>query len=204
MSSDSTKPLIFISYAHLDEPEKPTGEEVPWLSFVMKFLQPAVTSGMFDPWVDRLMPGGTKWNDEIESKLRACDIFILLVSANSMSSTYIIENEIRIARERQAAGGLHIYPLLVEATPMVGIDRVRDFNLRPRDAVPFQKYSLADRNQHMSEAADEIAKIAVTIAERKRATTKSEPKTEAPVYVQISRLPETGAFGWARRGVETP
>jgi hypothetical protein len=40
----SAKPIIFISYAHLDEPEKPRGEEVQWLSFVMKFLRPAVKS----------------------------------------------------------------------------------------------------------------------------------------------------------------
>jgi len=190
--TSETKPLIFISYAHLDEPEKPRGEEVQWLSFVMKFLRPAVTSGMFDPWVDRLMPGGTKWDEEIESKLRTCDIFILLVSANSMSSTYIIENEIRIARERQAAGVLHIYPLLVEPTPKAGVDRVRDFNLRPRDAIPFQKYSLADRNQHMSDAADEIAAIAEQISKRKATEAPVKPTEPPPAYVHTTGLPETG------------
>jgi hypothetical protein len=192
MSSSSNKPLIFISYAHADEPEKPRGEEVLWLSFVMKFLRPAVTSGIFDPWVDRLMPGGTKWDAEIESKLRACDIFVLLVSANSMSSTYIIENEIRIAREREAAGALHIYPLLIEATPKAGIDRVRDFNLRPRDAIPFEQYSLADRNRHMSSAADEIAAIAEQISKRKAAAASVKAMGLPPAYVHLTGLPETG------------
>jgi len=28
MSSDSTKPLVFVSYAHLDEPENPAPGEV--------------------------------------------------------------------------------------------------------------------------------------------------------------------------------
>ena len=28
MSSDSIKPLVFICYAHADEPEKPRGEEI--------------------------------------------------------------------------------------------------------------------------------------------------------------------------------
>ena len=45
MSSDSAKPIIFLSYAHLDEPEKPRGEEIQWLTFVMKFLRPAVKIG---------------------------------------------------------------------------------------------------------------------------------------------------------------
>jgi hypothetical protein len=77
MSSDSTKPaqptkpLVFISYAHLDEPKEPRGEEIQWLTFVMKFLRPAVKSGEFAVWVDSLMPGGTKWDSEIERNLRA-------------------------------------------------------------------------------------------------------------------------------------
>ncbi len=169
MSSDSAKPIIFLSYAHLDEPEKPRGEEIQWLTFVMKFLRPAVKSGEFRIWVDRQMQGGTKWDKEIEGHLLACNIFVLLVSANSMGSNYIIDKELEIARRRQTAGELHVYPLLIEPTPKAGLERVRDFNLRPPDAKPLQSYSLADRNQHMSDAADEIAEIANTIAEQKGA-----------------------------------
>jgi hypothetical protein len=188
------KPLIFISYAHLDEPEKPRGEEVAWLTFVMKFLSPAVKSREFTVWDDRQMPGGLKWNPEIERNLRACDIFVLLVSANSMSSNYIIDKEIEIARERQAAAdGLHIYPLLIEPTPKAGLDRVHDFNLRPRDAKPLQSYSLADRNQHMSDAANEIAAIAAEIAARRGGPAPNKSTTaRAPAYVHTSGLPETG------------
>ena len=167
MSSDSAKPIIFLSYAHLDEPEKPRGEEIQWLTFVMKFLRPAVKSGEFRIWVDRQMQGGTKWDKEIEGHLLACNIFVLLVSANSMGSNYIIDKELEIARRRQTAGELHVYPLLIEPTPKAGLERVRDFNLRPPDAKPLQSYSLAERNQHMSDAADEIADVAKTIEERK-------------------------------------
>ena len=74
--------------------------------------------------------------------MRDCDIFILLVSANSMASDYIIDKELEIARQREATGEIEIYPLLIEPTPKAGLDRVRDFNLRPRDAKPFQSYSL--------------------------------------------------------------
>jgi hypothetical protein len=33
-----------MSYAHVDEPEKPRGKEVRWLIFVMKLLRPTVQS----------------------------------------------------------------------------------------------------------------------------------------------------------------
>ena len=188
----SAKPLIFISYAHADEPEKPRGEEIQWLSFVMKFLRPAVKSREFAMWDDRDMNGGTKWNLEIERNLRACDIFVLLVSANSMASNYIIDKELEIARERLVAGdGLHVYPLLIERTPKAELDRVCDLNLRPRDAKPFQSYPLAERNQHMSDAADEIAAIAAEIAARKEAAAQSKPTERAIAFVHISGLPET-------------
>ena len=139
------------------------------------------------------MPGGLKWNPEIERNLRACDIFVLLVSANSMSSNYIIDKEIEIARERQAAAdGLHIYPLLIEPTPKAELERVHDFNLRPRDAKPLQSYSLADRNQHMSDAANEIAAIAAEIAARRGGPAPNKSTARAPAYVHTSGLPETG------------
>ena len=73
-------------YSHKDEPEKPRDGEIQWLSFVRTYLQPAVKNGVFDLWVDRHMTGGADWEPEIERKLRACDIFILLVSAYSMAS----------------------------------------------------------------------------------------------------------------------
>ena len=110
------------------------------------YLQPAVKDGIFDLWVDRNMIGGTDWDPEIEQKLRACDIFILLVSANSMASDYIIDKEIAIIRERQARrDDVHFYPLLLTPTPDAGLDKVRDKNLRPRDAKPFSGFSYHDR-----------------------------------------------------------
>jgi hypothetical protein len=166
MSSDSIKPVIFISYAHADEPERPRDEEIQWLSFVMKFLRPAVKYGEFRIWVDPQIPAGTPWDPEIEHHLEACSVFLLLVSANSMASDYIIDKELAIARERQATGAMQIYPLLIEATPKAGLARVRDLNVRPPGLKPLQSYPLADRNQHMSDAADEIADMATAMAEK--------------------------------------
>ena len=188
MPSNSKKPLIFISYAHADETAK---RRTQWLTFVMKFLRPAVKGGDFAIWVDSQMPGGTKWDEEIERNLRACDIFILLVSADSMGSDYIIDKELQIARERQAAGDLHVFPLLLRPTPRAGLDRIRDFNLRPRDAQPLSRFELPDREKHMSEAADEIAVIAAAIAERKATAASDESKGATPAFVHIRGLLDT-------------
>ena len=191
MPSASTKPVIFISYSHKDEPEKPRQDEIQWLSFVRTYLQPAVKHGVFDLWVDRHMPGGADWNPDIETKLRACDIFMLLVSANAMASDYIVDKEIAIIRERQAKGEpVHFYPLLLTPTPKAGLDKVKDKNLRPRDGKPLSGYSQHDRAQHMTDAADEIAALVQEAADRKSAALPSTP-TAQPGYVHIAGLPET-------------
>ena len=175
MSSDSIKPLIFISYAHLDEPDPPG--EPRWLSFVMEFLRPGVKGRKYEVWMDRLMPGGADWNPEIEAKISSCDIFVLLVSTRSTGSDYIVDNEIPIIRERQRNNdGVYFYPLLLDWTPKAGLEQVNDKNLRPRDAKPFSSLAPSERSRAMSEAADEIAEVAKAIEERKAAAAdQSQP-----------------------------
>ena len=169
MPTESGKPLIVISYAHADEPENPAADEVKWLSFVTGYLRPAMKHGAVDLWLDRLMPGGANWEREIEQKLRACDIFILLVSRHSLSSDYVVDKEIPIIRERQGKGeDIHFYPLLLTPTPKIALDHVRDKNLRPRDGKPLSDYSINERYRHMSEAADEIANIVMKVEARRR------------------------------------
>jgi tetratricopeptide (TPR) repeat protein len=187
----STKPVIFISYAHADEPEKPAEGEVQWLTLLRRHLQPAVKDGIFALWVDRQMMGGAAWDPEIEQKLRACDIFILLVSPCSMASHYIVDKEIAIIRERQTKGEhVHFYPLLLTPTPDAGLNKVKDKNLRPRDAKPLSSFSHNDRLQQMTDAANEIARIAQEIVDWKGAA-ESSTLSARPAYVHMTGLPET-------------
>ena len=138
MPTEPEKPLIVISYAHADEPEHPAEGEVKWLSFVTGYLRPAIEHGAVELWIDRLMPGGADWEREIGEKLRACDIFILLVSPHSLSSDHVVDKEIAIIHERQAKGeDTHFYPLLLTPTPNIALDLVREKNLRPRGGSPF-------------------------------------------------------------------
>jgi TIR domain len=190
MPNESGKPLIVISYAHADEPESPAGGEVKWLSFVTGYLKPAIKHGAVDLWIDRLMPGGAGWEREIEQKLRACDIFILLVSRHSLSSDYVVDKEIAIVRERQAKGeAVHFYPLVLTPTPKIALDLVRDKNLRPRDGKPFSDYSPHERYRHMNEAADEIAEIAAGIAQREAKAPSPPPTSQSRRSSPVGKRP---------------
>ncbi|HEY1783111.1 MAG TPA: TIR domain-containing protein [Roseiarcus sp.] len=173
MPSDSNKPLAFISYAHLDEPDPPedlAAGKILWLSFVMRFLRPGEKGRRYEVWMDRLMPGGADWSPEIEAKARACDIFVLLVSANSTGSDYILDKEVPIVRERQRNGdSVYFYPLLLDWTPKAGLEHVDDKNFRPRDRKPLSSLTPSERSRAMTEAANEIADVARAIEEKKTA-----------------------------------
>jgi hypothetical protein len=169
MPTQPKKPLIVISYAHADEPEKPAEGEVKWLSFVTGYLRPAIKHGAVDLWIDRLMPGGADWEPQIVEKLSACDIFILLVSRHSLSSDYVVDKEIALIRERQAKGeAVHFYPLVLTPTPQIALDMVRDKNMRPRDGKPLSDCPLNERYGQMSDVANEIEEIAREVAVRTR------------------------------------
>jgi tetratricopeptide (TPR) repeat protein len=173
----TTKPVIFISYSHKDEPDHPRDGEVKWRSFVTDYLQPAVKFGIVDIWVDQQLQGGDDLDPEIERKLYACDIFILLVSVHSMASNYIVDKEIAITRERQSKGEeVHFYPLLLTPTPKVALSTLKDKVIRPKDAKPLSSFPLNERIEIMTGIADEIGDIAGQIAQRKKATVVSTPQ----------------------------
>ena len=117
----TTKPVIFISYAHLDEPEKPRDGEVQWLSFVTGFLEPAEKRGGITVWTDRLMPGGAEWNAEtrqgfgntvIDTIARHSPNFKDLILHAEIRTPWDIENEVGLTEGNIFQGELTMDQLL--------------------------------------------------------------------------------------------
>ena len=180
MSTASTKPVIFISYSHKDEPDHPHGEEVAWLSFVRDYLQPAIKHGVFDLFVDEHVPGGAALKPEIEARLCKCDIFLLLISANSTSSDYIVDTEISITRERQAKGeDVVFYPLLITPTPDIALDKFKGMVIRPKDAKSLLSHPYGERIQAMtaSPMRSPSLRLASSTANRRRRAHRNRPSS---------------------------
>jgi hypothetical protein len=117
MSSTTTKPVIFISYSHKDEPERSSDGDMHWLREIQAYLALA-TNSTFELWSDEEIDGGANWEAEIKKKLAACNICILLVSRHSLASSYIMEIEIEAILERQRAGdNVQIYPVILSPFP---------------------------------------------------------------------------------------
>jgi len=96
------KAQIFISYSHLDEICKDKLE---------KQLDVLQRQGNFDVWTDRDIGVGDEWLPEIEKRLNSCDVAILMISDNFLTSQFIMEKEVPLFLNRKEALTLFLYRL---------------------------------------------------------------------------------------------
>ena len=122
-------------------------------------------------------------------------------------SDYIIDRELEIARERAGQGRNSTFLSAAHrADAESGTGPGARPESAPRDAKPFSGYPLAERNQHMSDAADEIASIATEIVARKEAAAPSTNRRRSAGLRPHQRpaRDRLRTAGRARRGAEAP
>jgi hypothetical protein len=172
------KPVIFISYSHRDEPERPGPNEECWLTFVQSHLQPAVKHGIYDLWVDEDIPGGGAWREDITKKLDECDVCVLLVSRHSLASDFIIDVEIETLRNRREKGEVEIFPIVLTPCAVQTAPWIREINLRPPNGRPLSDFRVNERHKQMALIAAEIAALA------ERMTRRGQVQVQQQIYQQ--------------------
>ena len=188
----SDKPVIFISYSHLDEPEHPRADEVQWLTFARKFFGPLEKHGVLKVWDDRQIRGGAGWHKNLETQLDACDLCALLVSPNSLASDFILNEEMQRMLQRRKEEGVEIFPIVITPTPFKGADWLTEMQLRPGRTQPLSSYSLHERETKMVAIVEEITEILEEMAVSGVRQAKSrQGSLKIPEIVDIDRLPLT-------------
>jgi len=145
---------LFISYSHRDRAWRDR------LGIHLRIFE--VLEGL-RVWSDRWITAGAAWREEILRAIDASQLAVLLVSADFLSSDFILQVELPRILERHRAGELKIVPILVQDCAWQEIPWLAELQMRPSDAVP-----LAARRRHGSEA--ELAKIAREILALSRMT----------------------------------
>ncbi len=82
---------IFLSYAHEDFKIKER---------VLTYLKPLIRENKVEIWHDSMIRPGDSWDDEIQNSLEQCDIYLLLISPDSIASDYIIFKELQLAYQK--------------------------------------------------------------------------------------------------------
>ncbi len=113
-----SRPVIFISYSHKDE---------DWKDRILIHLGIAQKQELFDVWDDRRIKGGEDWFEAITGAIDAGRIGILLVSANSLTSDFILKDEIPRLLDKRGVGKLRLYPVIISLKGTAGrLERLMD------------------------------------------------------------------------------
>ncbi len=95
---------VFISYSHDDEALRQELE---------KHLALLRREGRVRTWHDREITAGDEWRGQLDARLDAADLILLLVSASFIASDYCWDVETARALERHALGETRVVPVIV-------------------------------------------------------------------------------------------
>jgi hypothetical protein len=159
------EPSVFISYSHRDE---------DWKDCLVTHLGVLQQQGHFNLWTDREIGAGEDWLQKIQEAMDVASVAILLVSANSLTSEFILHEEMVRLLERRNREGLSIYPIIIKPCAWDGVAWLAHMQVCPREGRPLSAGSeyeidaaltdcveLADRSQD----ADQSMLNRTTLAE---------------------------------------
>ncbi len=95
---------LFYCYAHKDKPLQDQ---------LAKQLASLERLGLIAGWSDRDISAGQQWQNEIDKRLDAADIILLLISPDFIASNYCYSVEVKRAMERHEAGEARVIPIIL-------------------------------------------------------------------------------------------
>ena len=116
--SESAKRSIFISYSRQDQ------------AYVQKLINTFEEKGL-SVWLDERIDYGTAWQKVIEDHLRACQVFVLVMTPRSYESHWV-QCELSLALELRKP----IFPLLLEGERWFSVARIQVVDVKSGSLPP--------------------------------------------------------------------
>ncbi|WP_427161325.1 TIR domain-containing protein [Aliinostoc sp. HNIBRCY26] len=147
MAENSVK--LFFSYSHKDEELR--DELANHLSILKQ-------QGVISSWHDRKVLPGAEWDSQINEKLLAADIILLLISADFIASDYCWDVEVKTAMKLHNEGQACVIPVILRKVDWTGAPFGK-LQFLPKNAQPVTSWPIRD------EAFDNIAQGIRRVAE---------------------------------------
>lgn len=182
MTSQAAAPLlVFFSYAHEDE--KLRNKLVVHLAALKR-------EGSISEWHDREIGAGEEWAGEIDARLEAAQVILLLVSPDFLASDYCNDVEVDAALRRHDAGEARVIPVILRPCDWTKTAFAK-LQALPKDGRPVTEWPNRDRG--FLDVAQGIRRIAEEMAARAaKAVPEAQAAPKAPVSSTIPRSPAIG------------
>jgi len=144
-------PSVFISYSHKDE---------VWKDRLVTHLGVLQNQGLLQTWTDRDIGAGDEWFEEIQTAMNVARVAVLLISASSLTSKFILHTEVPKFLERRGREGMAIFPVVCKACLWQEIPWLARLQARPRDGKALASFRADKRESELAKIAKEILDIA--------------------------------------------
>jgi hypothetical protein len=134
--------------------------------------------------------------------MEAADVAVLLVSADFLTSSFILREEVARLLTRRQQGGFPIVPILVRPCPWEEVPWLASMQIRPLDARPL---SAGNEHQIETELTAIVEEIAALLRRATPATTvaKGQETDATPAATDVSPRPG-GTGGTDKRRTDQP
>jgi TIR domain len=117
-------PSIFLSYSHRDERKKDL------------FVTQLGVKYAADLWNDDRIRPGEDWKHEIDRAMARAKVAVLLVTANFLTSNFILDVEVPKLLKQHREDGLDIFPVIAEECAWDLVPWLAEMNVRPKNGRP--------------------------------------------------------------------
>jgi tetratricopeptide (TPR) repeat protein len=173
-----SQPLVFISYSHKDEEEKER---------LLSHLGVLGKADLIDVWSDDRTGAGADWESEIREAMAQAKVAILLVSANFLTSDFILAQEVPTLLRRRQAEGLTVFPVITKACAWKTVDWLARMNVKPKNGRPVWSDAGAHADEDLATIAEEVAAIV-------KGVPYTSPEAETRPSVPLQRPPRAAHF----------
>ncbi|HEY3566940.1 MAG TPA: TIR domain-containing protein [Thermoanaerobaculia bacterium] len=160
-------PTVFISYSHKDE---------VWKDRLVKQLAVLQKQGLLETWDDRRIRAGEDWLEEIRKGIADARVAVFLVSADSLTSDFILHTEIPHLLERRERKGMTVFPIICKDCLWEEVPWLAKLQARPKDGQALASYRGNRVNAELKKIAQEILAILRNGAPHPQPVTVDPPK----------------------------